>query len=800
MSGTKDIKNKVVLTQNTIRFEHSGSQIFTGIVDDPTVVAIDGKPGDLIITVAGQHYIKSDTGKSSNWGLVVAGTGTGANAALSNLTTTSVNQTLNMNSNNVSGLGTPTLPTDATTKSYVDVADALLVPLSQKGTASGIVPLDASSKIPSTYLPAIAITDSFVVTSQAAMLALVAQTGDVAIRTDISKTYILQGSDPTVLSGWLELLNPGDTAVQTVNGKTGPSVTVSTTDITEGTNLYHTTARAKAAAVANTITSGVTDVAPSQDAVFTTLTNKASNTLNNLINPTSVNQILNLNNNKIQGVGTPTLPADATTKAYVDAGDIAATSAAANKTLSNLTSPTSVNLPLNMNSNKISGLGTPTLVGDAATKAYVDTAIAGGSGANITLGNLATTTAVSSTLLPNLTNTISLGSTLKRWLSLISGSATISTLQIGVSQTMPDGTTNQTAAIVNTSTTDNLYITTASPASGIQSKAILLETGKADNQNSGDITIATGAAINGGSRGILVLNASELDLFCGIVPVNDSVYSLGNGGQKFAELYVSNITAGYNGTVKIGAAADVASTMGNGRLPAFVTGATYTSTQDTLAVGPSADSTVTRNLFMSTPDNSNGVPSGTIGIYSGSGNTTSGGIEILTGTGPTRGTVKLDGSFIDVSSKQIKNLATPTLATDAATKAYVDAASPTSPTLARAQLLTSTSATGGTVINFNNVLRDTQARVTTGAAWKFTANFAGDYDVYGTMNSNVDTQFNLFKNGVFIQQLAALNNTTNAAFTNSVTLAPGDYLDFRLSVTATIGANSSNVVNIKLIK
>jgi hypothetical protein len=48
-----------------------------------------------------------------------------------------------------------------------------------------------------------------------------------------------------------------------------------TTNLAEGTNLYFTVARAKAAAVANVITSGVTDVAPSQDAVFNALALKA---------------------------------------------------------------------------------------------------------------------------------------------------------------------------------------------------------------------------------------------------------------------------------------------------------------------------------------------------------------------------------------------------------------------------------------------------------------------------------------------------------------------------------------------
>jgi hypothetical protein len=71
---------------------------------------------------------------------------------------------------------------------------------------------DAGGLIASAQLPSIAISDTFVVTSQAAMLALTAQTGDIAIRTDVSKSYILATTDPTTLSNWHELIG-GSTQV-----------------------------------------------------------------------------------------------------------------------------------------------------------------------------------------------------------------------------------------------------------------------------------------------------------------------------------------------------------------------------------------------------------------------------------------------------------------------------------------------------------------------------------------------------------------------------------------------------------
>lgn len=112
----------------------------------------------------------------------------------------------------------------------------------QKASPNGLATLDGAGKIPINQIPATAITDTYVVNSQAAMLALPAQTGDIAIRTDINATFILQGSDPTMLSNWQELLFPGG-GVNMVNGQTGPNVVLTTSDIAEGTNLYYTSGR-----------------------------------------------------------------------------------------------------------------------------------------------------------------------------------------------------------------------------------------------------------------------------------------------------------------------------------------------------------------------------------------------------------------------------------------------------------------------------------------------------------------------------------------------------------------------------
>lgn len=120
------------------------------------------------------------------------------------------------------------------------------------GAVSGICPLDASQLVPVANLPPNAIRSTFTVISQAAMLALSAHQGDIAIRTDISACFVLTNNTPATLGNWAQLLAPAGTVVS-VNSLTGV-VTLTTTNIAEGTNLYYTTARAKADALAAALT------------------------------------------------------------------------------------------------------------------------------------------------------------------------------------------------------------------------------------------------------------------------------------------------------------------------------------------------------------------------------------------------------------------------------------------------------------------------------------------------------------------------------------------------------------------
>ncbi|WJZ70094.1 tail spike protein [Pantoea phage PA-1] len=65
--------------------------------------------------------------------------------------------------------------------------------------------LDSNGKIPVENIPAIALTEPFVVSSQAAMLALNAQVGDIAKRTDKGYSFVLAQLPASTLANWVQL-------------------------------------------------------------------------------------------------------------------------------------------------------------------------------------------------------------------------------------------------------------------------------------------------------------------------------------------------------------------------------------------------------------------------------------------------------------------------------------------------------------------------------------------------------------------------------------------------------------------
>lgn len=117
-----------------------------------------------------------------------------------------------------------------------------LAAVATSGSASDIT----TGTLPTSVMPPLAINDTFTVASQTAMLALVAQRGDVAIRTDIGRSFILATDSPSTLADWKQLTAGGD--VTSVAGRTG-AVVLAKADVGLG-NVDNTADTAKPVSVA----------------------------------------------------------------------------------------------------------------------------------------------------------------------------------------------------------------------------------------------------------------------------------------------------------------------------------------------------------------------------------------------------------------------------------------------------------------------------------------------------------------------------------------------------------------------
>lgn len=136
-----------------------------------------------------------------------------------NVTKSYVDAKLDLKADKIEGKGLSTNDYDNTAKEAVDSLGT--ASKCNTGTKEGNVPIiNSEGKIDSSVLPSLAITDTFTAEDQDQMIGLSAQKGDVCVRTDENKTYILQKEPATEITNWLELATPTD-LVQSVNGKTG---------------------------------------------------------------------------------------------------------------------------------------------------------------------------------------------------------------------------------------------------------------------------------------------------------------------------------------------------------------------------------------------------------------------------------------------------------------------------------------------------------------------------------------------------------------------------------------------------
>lgn len=153
---------------------------------------------------------------------------------------------LTVNSKGQVTAGTSLVASDIPNLTLAKISDAGTAAAKNVGTGAGNVPLlDSNGKLNDSVIPSFAVTNTFEVASEAAMLALsTAKEGDIAIRSDLPATFILSTGSYATLANWKQLKTPTD-LVQSINGKTG-TVILTTGDIAEGTNIYFTTARATA--------------------------------------------------------------------------------------------------------------------------------------------------------------------------------------------------------------------------------------------------------------------------------------------------------------------------------------------------------------------------------------------------------------------------------------------------------------------------------------------------------------------------------------------------------------------------
>jgi hypothetical protein len=239
-SALPTIANNAVTTIKILDGNITNAKLATGIDATKITGDITGKASNVTGTVG---ILNGGTGATSaaaartNLGLVI---GTDVQAPLS------FTAPIAKNANTVS------IP-QATTSvdGYLSATDFTgfnnKIDATQKAANNGVATLGNDGKIPSNQIPAISFQNVSVINSASAMTSISgAQVGSIAIRTDNNNNYVLSALPSTTESNWIALATP--IYVSTVNGFAGPSVVLTTNNVSEGANnKYYTDARVRSA-------------------------------------------------------------------------------------------------------------------------------------------------------------------------------------------------------------------------------------------------------------------------------------------------------------------------------------------------------------------------------------------------------------------------------------------------------------------------------------------------------------------------------------------------------------------------
>ncbi|HWL07216.1 MAG TPA: hypothetical protein VNQ76_02270, partial [Planctomicrobium sp.] len=204
--------------------------------------------------------------------------------------------------------------------------------------------------VPSSQMPARVMTNVYTVTSEEDMLELEAQEGDVAIRTDISTSFMHNGGTSGTAADWSELISPTD-AVTSVNGLIG-NIVLGYSDVgaaaaSHNHSIADVTGLASALSALETLIDelGIADIAGLTDA----LAGKAAAVHSHVISDTTglqgaldgkaglsaantftANQVVNSNLFSVTGPSDPRVRVaeGSNSNSYIDIIDVAETSAA----------------------------------------------------------------------------------------------------------------------------------------------------------------------------------------------------------------------------------------------------------------------------------------------------------------------------------------------------------------------------------------------------------------------------------------------------------------------------------------